>query len=185
MQDVAILYDEISDAKSSIIKELNLNKYILGTIHRAENTDNADNLRSIVAAFNEISKEIEVVIPIHPRTKKVLASNGITCDFKLIDPVGYLDMIQLLKNASLVMTDSGGLQKEAFFFKKHCVTLREQTEWIELVTHGFNVVCGTNSGRIVAAYRQMINKTSDFNVDLYGGGKASEIITESILKYLK
>ncbi|MCW3121332.1 MAG: UDP-N-acetylglucosamine 2-epimerase [Flavipsychrobacter sp.] len=184
MQDVAIRYSKISDESSDIIKRLGLTQYILGTIHRAENTDNIGNLTSIVAAFNLINKEIKVVIPIHPRTKKLLAENNITCDFDLIDPVGYLDMVQLIKNSSLVMTDSGGLQKEAFFFQKHCVTIREQTEWVELVDNGFNVIAGTKTDNIVAAYRQMISKQSNFEVNLYGGGQASGIIRDSILQHL-
>jgi UDP-GlcNAc3NAcA epimerase len=170
MQDAAIYYERLSEEKSSIIQQLGLTRFVLATIHRAENTDNINNLRSIVAAFNEINDHMQVVVPLHPRTAKIIAKEGISCNFTIIEPVGYLDMVQLLKNCMLVMTDSGGLQKEAFFFKKHCVTLREQTEWVELVEHGFNTIAGTATGNIVEAYKTMAGKTSDFNIDLYGQG---------------
>ena len=184
MQDAALYYEQVSGERSTIVQQLGLKNFILATIHRAENTDNIDNLRSIVAAFNEINRHIQVVVPIHPRTAKIISKEGISCDFTMIDPVGYLDMVQLLKHCSLVMTDSGGLQKEAFFFKKHCVTLREQTEWVELVEHGFNTIAGTNTKNIVDAYSSMINKESDFAVDLYGNGKASSVIAAAIEKHL-
>ena len=132
--------------------------------------------------LNKINEEIPVVIPLHPRTKKILSQNNFDVKFKLIDPVGYFDMIELLKNCSLVMTDSGGLQKEAFFFHKHCVTLREQTEWVELVDNGFNKVCGNDEEKIYSAFNYFKNKKSDFNINLYGNGKACEIIAETILK---
>lgn len=184
MQDVAIFYEKLSEESSDILAKLNIETYVLCTIHRAENTDNIDNLSSIIKALNLINKKIKVVTPIHPRTKKLIAEHNITCDFDLIDPVGYLDMVQLIKHSSLVITDSGGLQKEAFFFKKHCVTIREQTEWVELVENGFNIIAGTRTENIVAAFEQMIVKKSNFDIDLYGGGKAAEVIVSSILKHL-
>lgn len=184
MQDAALFYEKISGESSTIIRKLELKDFVLATIHRAENTDNISHLRSIVQAFNEINKHTQVVVPLHPRTSKIIQKEGIDCDFKIIEPVGYLDMVQLLKHCSLVMTDSGGLQKEAFFFKKHCVTLREQTEWVELVEHGFNTIAGTNTTNIVDAYTTMINKRSDFAVDLYGNGKASSVIANAIEKHM-
>lgn len=184
MQDAAMYYEQLSAERSAIIRKLDLTSFVLATIHRAENTDNIDNLRSIVAAFNDINKHTPVLVPLHPRTSKIIAKEGIVCDFAIIEPVGYLDMVQLLKHCKLVMTDSGGLQKEAFFFKKHCVTLREQTEWVELVEHGFNAIAGTATDKIIAAYRSMADKTSDFGVDLYGNGKASSVIAGAIQKYL-
>ena len=106
---------------SKIISKINLSKFILCTIHRAENTDSNENLESIVASLNEIHKNIPVVIPLHPRTKLKIKELGVKLNVKVINPVGYFDMMELLKNCSLVMTDSGGLQKEAYFFKKNCV----------------------------------------------------------------
>ncbi len=183
MQDAAIYFGGIADTESDIIARMQLGKYVLGTIHRAENTDNIGNLTSIVDAFNEINKTIQVVIPLHPRTRKIIAENNISCNFTIIDPVGYLDMIQLIRNAEIIMTDSGGLQKEAFFFGKNCVTLREQTEWVELVDGGFNMIAGTNKNTILNAFSVMTERKPDFNVNLYGNGKASQVIAESILEH--
>jgi len=118
-----------------------------------------------------------VVCPLHPRTRKILDNLGLKTQFHVIDPVGYFDMIELLKHASLVMTDSGGLQKEAFFFKNPCVTMRDQTEWTELVDHGFNILASTEEKELLKAYEKMRATKLDFNIDLYGGGNASEHIT--------
>src|SRR5690606_17553315 len=108
----------------------------LSTVHRAENTDNVEAVKGMFGALEEISKETPVILPLHPRTKNKLESynyNFSQSSIKFIEPVGYLEMVYLLKNCDAVMTDSGGLQKEAYFFKKQCLTLREETEWIELV----------------------------------------------------
>ncbi len=183
MQDAAIYFGGISDEESTIVSQMQLDKYVLGTIHRAENTDNASNIASIVTAFNEINKEVQVVIPLHPRTRKIIEQQKLNCDFTVIEPVGYVDMIQLIKNAMLVMTDSGGLQKEAFFFRKNCVTLREQTEWVELVNGGFNIIAGTDKNNITQCFREMLLRTPDFDIDLYGNGNASKVIAHNILKY--
>ena len=133
-------------------------------------------------ALNKINTEIPVVVPLHPRTKKIIAQHNLKAEFKIIDPVGYFDMLELLKNCSLVMTDSGGLQKEAFFFQKHCVTLREQSEWVELEEHDFNKVVGSDENKIQNAFEYFMTKKSDFNINLYGNGKASEIIVDTLLK---
>ena len=178
MQDVAIFYSNLAQKPDFELPE----KFILSTIHRAENTDNEKRLNSIMAAFNKINKEIPVILPIHPRSRKILEKSRIKVEFMLIDPVGYLQMIYLLKNCSLVMTDSGGLQKEAFFFHKPCVTLRDETEWVELVENGFNVVVGSNSDEIYTEYKKMINKNPNYNIDLYGRGKASNKIIRELLK---
>ena len=155
--------------------------FILCTVHRAENTDNIDCLRSIIHALNTIAKEKQIIFPIHPRTKKVLEKNNITVNFTLIDPVGYLEMIWLIDHCSLVMTDSGGLQKEAFFFAKHCITLRNETEWIELVEGSFNTISGCNSDNILTSYTQMKDKISNFSQNFYGDGHACRIIVEKLL----
>jgi UDP-GlcNAc3NAcA epimerase len=135
--------------------------------------------------LESINEDKRVVLPLHPRTRKILDRAKISTKITVIDPVGYFDMLELLKNCDLVMTDSGGLQKEAFFFAKHCITLRDQTEWVELVNGGFNTITGADKGRILEAYDKMKIKTSDFSVDLYGGGKASEQITRVMLEYVK
>ncbi|HMV79383.1 MAG TPA: UDP-N-acetylglucosamine 2-epimerase (non-hydrolyzing) [Leptospiraceae bacterium] len=183
MQDAALFYSKIN--KSTILERLNIvdSKFILTTVHRAENTDSESNLRSIISALNEINSTVKVICPLHPRTSKIVAKLGIKIQFQIIEPVGYFDMISLLQNCSLVMTDSGGVQKEAFFFGKPCVTMREETEWLELVENGFNMLVGSASSKILESVNTMLSKKLDFSLDLYGKGKASDVIVESILNF--
>ncbi len=181
MQDAAMYYTAKAEQKSKILKRIGLSKFILATIHRQENTDSPENLKNIIDGLNEINCEIPVVVPIHPRTRNILAQLNIIPEFKLIDPVGYFDMIMLLKSCQLVITDSGGVQKEAFFFGKNCITLREQTEWIELVENGFNILVGSDSGKLKAAFELFKTKKSDFLINLYGNGKAAEIAALEIV----
>jgi UDP-GlcNAc3NAcA epimerase len=182
MQDAAYYYREIAAAKSTILSRLGLEgrPFALCTVHRAENTDDPGRLASIVSALNEISRKTEIVLPLHPRTAKILRRDGIRPEFRAIEPVGYLDMIRLLEGARIVLTDSGGLQKEAFFFRKPCVTLREETEWVELVEGGVNRLGGVDRRGIVAAYEEMMEARPDFNVDLYGGGNAGRNVVEAV-----
>jgi len=180
MQDAALFYAQKSEEKSTIISQLGLQKFALATLHRAENTDSKERLSQLVEGLNEIHETIcPVVLPLHPRTKAKLAAHGLELKVKLIDPVGYFDMIELLKNCALVLTDSGGLQKEAFFFRKNCVTMRDQTEWVELIENGVNVLIGADKKKLVESTRTMLNKSSNFDVNLYGNGNASvNIVTE-------
>lgn len=180
MQDAALYYAERSGEKAKLPANIP-ESFILCTLHRAENTDDKERLKNIVDSLNEINKEIPIVLPLHPRTKKMLQSFGLKLDVHLLDPVGYFEMIELLKKCSLVMTDSGGLQKEAYFFKKPCITLRDQTEWTELVTNGFNKIVGANKNQIISGYREMLDASPDYSKELYGGGMAGE----KILDYLK
>lgn len=181
MQDAALFYAEQAEKKSTIVKDLRLTYFVLCTIHRAENTDNIENLKNIIKGLNKINAEIQVLVPLHPRTKNILEKENIPIDFKLIEPVGYFDMIMLLKHCKLVITDSGGLQKEAFFFQKNCVTLRNETEWVELVENGYNALAGNNSDKIYQAYQKMIIMKNDFSKNLYGNGKACEVIVSTLL----
>ena len=181
MQDAAIYYSKTSAERSEIIKKLNLSDYILCTIHRAENTDDPNRMLSIVKALNDINKDIEIVLPLHPRTKKTIEKLDLDLKVKIIDPVGYFDMIELIKHSNLVITDSGGLQKEAFFFKRHCVTLRDETEWTELIDNGYNILAGSNQEIIKNNITRMLSKESDFTLNLYGEGKASKAIVETLL----
>lgn len=183
MEDAALYYAKLAETKSDILSKLQLDAggYILATIHRAENTDNTANLSRITKAINRIQKTIPVVVPLHPRTRKLLAQQGLSLDTVTIEPVGYFDMIQLIKNARLVMTDSGGLQKEAFFFNKFCVTLREQTEWMELVTHGYNRLAGTDEEEIQSSIAFFLDRPFHKSHDFYGSGKASSIIVNTFL----
>jgi len=180
MQDAALYYAEKASEKAFLPADIPA-KYILCTLHRAENTDNLDRLKNIVASLNEINEEIPIVLPLHPRTKKMLDNSNLKLDVRLLEPVGYFEMIELLKKCSLVMTDSGGLQKEAYFFQKPCLTLRDQTEWTELVKNGFSKIVGADKNQIINGYREMLVATPDYSKELYGGGKAGG----KILAYLK
>ena len=184
MQDGAMFYRQI--AKSPSTFNLQPSTYILCTIHRAENTDDPQRLKNIFNALNEIAKEQQIILPLHPRTKKILHELDIdTNNLTIIDPVGYLEMVWLIDNCSLVMTDSGGLQKEAYFFEKPCITLRDETEWVELVDNGFNVIVGADKERIIKAFQKesQQSKNRNYKLNLYGGGKASKNIISELVKY--
>ncbi len=185
MKDAVAYYSETSSERSSIISDLNLEvgNFVLATIHRQENTDDIEKLKSIFKALEEIHSDCEVVLPIHPRTKKIVKKYHIETTIKCIDPVGYFSMLELLKNCKMVISDSGGLQKEAFFNKKHCVIVREETEWIELVENGFAEIVGASTSKIVASFNQFKNKNSDFSRELYGN-RVGESIHKSIIALL-
>jgi len=183
MYDAALYYEDKAQLKSDILRRIGTKKFVLATIHREENADSPEKLRSIIAGLNEIHKQVPVVVPLHPRTRNILAQQYILPNFIIIDPVGYFDMIMLLKNAELVITDSGGVQKEAFFFGKQCITLREQTEWIELVEKGLNVLVGSDSRRLISAFNSFSTQESDFSANLYGNGHAAKTIAEIIQKF--
>jgi UDP-N-acetylglucosamine 2-epimerase (non-hydrolysing) len=181
MVDALKEYIEIAEKKSGILDELDLKPkdYYLATVHRAESTDEFIRLRSIVDAFCVIGN---IVFPCHPRTKKNLKQfdllDKLTRKVKVIKPVGYLDMLMLEKNAKKILTDSGGIQKEAYILKIPCITLRENTEWVETVDDGWNVLAGADKEKI-------IKKANDFEPkgeqrDVFGDGKASERIAEII-----
>jgi UDP-GlcNAc3NAcA epimerase len=189
MYDAALFYAKRAEANSSVLERLGLasNGYILATIHRAENTDNPKRLSSIFEAFSVVSKEVPVVIPMHPRTQAVLQQEGsyqkVTHNIYVVDPVGYLDMVMLEKNSLLIATDSGGVQKEAFFYKVPCVTLRDETEWTELVEMGWNrVVSPTSYQVIVEAIENALSYHNGSNgPSPYGDGTAATKITQHII----
>ena len=183
MEDAALFYASIAKEKSNILKDLKLDKdsFVLATIHRAENTDNLDNLKNIIKALDLINSHVQVIVPMHPRTKKIISNLKITYKFKMIDPVGYFDMINLIENSKLVITDSGGLQKEAFFFRKYCITTRNQTEWIELIENNYNFITGANTEKIIEIFESLFSKSFPIAKNLYGNGKASENICNAIL----
>jgi UDP-GlcNAc3NAcA epimerase len=177
MQDGAIFYKSFAKKPAINIQ----NDFILCTVHRAENTDDIIRLKSIFYSLEEIGKTKTIILPIHPRTKKIVENMNINIkNILLIEPVGYLEMVWLIDNCSLVMTDSGGLQKEAFFFAKPCITLRDETEWVELVDNGFNILAGADSNKILEAYKNLKNNDKDYSINLYGDAQASE----KIIKYL-
>lgn len=176
MQDSSLFFANKA-IKGELLRDIPANNFILATLHRAENTDNIERLTSIVEALNYIHGNIlPIVLPLHPRTRKVIQNLGLNLKVHLLEPVGYLDMIWLLKHCNLVLSDSGGVQKEAFFFKKPCVTMRDQTEWVELIEHGVNVLAGANTENIVEMVQNMLNKEISDPYQLYGGGEASNRI---------
>ena len=185
MKDAVEFYSEFSSEKSNIIAALNLNKneFVLATIHRQENTDSIENLKAIFKGLEEISKKKLVVMPLHPRTKAILNKENLHFNLKIMDPVGYFDMLELLKYCSLVVTDSGGLQKEAFFNKKHCIIAREETEWVELVSNKFAIIVGSDSNKMVDAFQKFQHASSNFDMNLFGDNVGEQIYTE-ILKLL-
>lgn len=182
MQDTALYYARLAERRATRVDALALRgrPFALCTLHRAENTDDPQRLASIVAALHRVADDMPVVLPLHPRTAAALRRDGLDAPFTVIDPVGYLDMVALLKAARVVLTDSGGLQKEAFFFGRPCVTLRDETEWAELVDGGFNWLAGADALRIEAAYRAACEARPDFLVNLYGGGGAGGAIVSAL-----
>ena len=197
MYDNSLYFSAMSEQKSEILKELEIttDEFILCTIHRDTNTDDTANLNAIFRALLRIQKtsNLKIVLPLHPRTKEKLNShldeNLLTeinqnKNFKIIPPIGFLDIISLEKNARLIITDSGGLQKEAFFFQKPCVILREQTEWIEIVENGNALIAGANELKIISSVETLIKKTDYTYPNLYGDGNAANFICKKITEEL-
>lgn len=180
MKDAVCYYSQFSANKSSIINDLNLrtNNFVLATIHRQENTDVLFNLKSIFEGLEKINNSMSVVVPLHPRTKGILAKNNLKYKLKFIDPVGYFDMLELLKNCNLVVTDSGGLQKEAFFNKKHCIIAREETEWVELVSNGFAKIVSSNTTNMFNSFVEFQESKVDFSLNLYGENSGEQMYNE-------
>lgn len=180
MQDASHYYAQNSASKAQLPEEKRAGDFVLCTLHRAENTDDPERLAAIVSALNKLHEKIRVLMPVHPRTSKLLEKNNLTLNIDTVAPVGYFDMIELLKNCQLVLTDSGGLQKEAYFFEKHCVTMRDETEWVELVENGYNVLAGADEAEILNAADQMMTQQSDFSSKLYGDSDAGIKILDAL-----
>ena len=194
MFDNCIFFSEIAKGKSTILEKLKVNpeQFILGTIHRDHNTDNPEKLTSVFKAIDKISKDhaIDVVLPLHPRTKKLLRNNlsedvynSIQRNERIIitEPVSFLDMIMLESNCKLIMTDSGGVQKESYFYEKPCIILRPQTEWVEIVDNGTAIITDTDEEIIYTAFKRL---TKDSNLKfppVFGDGKTAEFICNEIL----
>ncbi len=194
MNDAALFYGKL--ATNAWLKKHSLNpqKYILATIHRAESTDAPEKLQKLLVTLDLISrKHHPVVWPMHPRTSNMIRNNPELnktleqASFIAIDPIGYLDMVCAEKNARLIVTDSGGVQKEAFFHKIPCVTMRTETEWVELVEAGWNKIAGLEPENIISAVETMLaldTKKLPYP-DLYGSGKAGENIVKELIKWGK
>ncbi len=197
MYDNSLYFSEVSAEKSTLMQELGVsaNSFILCTIHRDSNTDIPENLNAIFSALLKIQEQsgLQIILPLHPRTKKQMSellSDELrkklhqNASIQIIDPAGFLDIIALEKNAAMLVTDSGGLQKEAFFFKKPCIILRPQTEWVEIVDNGNAILADSDENRILAAYKTLSEKSDYTFPDFYGDGKAAEFICEQINRLL-
>lgn len=190
MYDAFLMGVGIAEKKTNIAPLTSgrgITRYCLATVHRAENTDDPVRLDMILKAFIAISTEIAVIWPVHPRTRKILNTNYPTLsrENRLIvtDPVGYFDMLGLEKKAAAILTDSGGVQKEAYWLKVPCVTLRHETEWIETVQSGCNTITPVENSDIPSILFQSLRKPGDFNGLAYGDGNASSKLAELIKKY--
>ncbi len=197
MFDSILYYSKVAEEKSTILKDLSVSSstpnselqtqnYYLATLHRSENTDDPSKLRSILGALNEIGEKTRIILPLHPRTKKMLKVYRLFSKVKnvqFIEPVSYLDMLQLEKKAKAILTDSGGVQKEAYWFKIPCLTLREETEWGETVRARQNVLVGTEPDRIVREIRHLeMRRLAKARPGIFGDGKASHKIVEWLTK---
>jgi UDP-GlcNAc3NAcA epimerase len=182
MYDAALFYSRKADRISRIMDSIPFSDFILCTLHREENTDDIRALKRIINALEKIHKEVPVVLPMHPRTRKRLEETNWNSPLHIIDPIGYPDMLMLLRHCRLVITDSGGLQKESFFFSKLCITLREQTEWVELVDMGVNRIVGSNEKKIIAAYESFKRKKFKARKKPYGDGNASDKIVKALMR---
>ncbi len=191
MYDAALYYGARADEESRILEKLRLQSqsYILATIHRAENTDDPQRLRNIFSGLDLAAKDIKVILPLHPRTRAAWECdpelNHFPKHVALIDPVGYLDMAMLEKHSRLIATDSGGVQKEAFFYSKPCVTLRDETEWVELVELGWNrVVPPTSTTAVFQGLMGMLGQRGSA-ASPYGNGNAAQNIVDIIMGWAK
>lgn len=193
MFDATSQFAKIAKKRSQILRKLDLKpqEFLLVTIHRAENTDNRKHLSAILETLYSISKQMKVVFPVHPRTRKQMEklrdAKTENSQVLFIDPVGYLDMIELERNSRIIVTDSGGVQKEAYFHQVPCVTLRDETEWVELVDVGANRLASPIK---VNAMQETILEMCEVDFenipkDIYGSGEASKQIASVLLKYEK
>lgn len=197
MYDNSLYFSDVAEQKTDILQKHQLSQanFILATIHRNNNTDEPVRLNALFSALYKLSeeKQLTVVLPLHPRTAKLLQHNlspelyrqvSESKRMKLIEPVSFLEMIALEKNCSIVMTDSGGVQKEAFYFKKPCVILRPETEWVELVTCGSAIIADADEARILAAYETLSTNRDLQYPPFYGNGQAAEFICAEMIAHL-
>ena len=191
MYDVALYYKDKAAQSSDILEHLNLQNenFILATCHRAENTDDPLRLKEILTALSEISTHCEVVFPLHPRTKKMIEHLGFMnylSPLIVVDPLPFLDMVALEQSAKIILTDSGGVQKEAFFYGVPCITMRDETEWVETVIRGGNSLVGASYKKIMSAFDAINNSSHNFQEDYpYGHGDASKNLCQLINDYAK
>ena len=188
MYDSVLYYQQKAKACGKILEKLSLSNkgYALATIHRAENTDDDRRLEEIFFGLNAISERLPVILPLHPRTRKIIENLGwlekFHEHFNVIEPVGYFDMLLLESHSKLILTDSGGVQKEAYFFKVPCLTLRDETEWVELVACGVNKLVFPDRNEMVKAFDEMVEIPFTCDMGIYGHGDASSKILQSLSK---
>jgi len=197
MFDNALYFSSIAKHRSKILDELGLKQgnFLLVTIHRNNNSDDSNRLTAILRALLDVANRyrLPIILPIHPRTQKMmdaLLNENLLNDIedndflRIIPPVSYLDMIQLESNALLILTDSGGVQKEAYFFKKPCLILRSETEWTELVENANAMIADADQERIMDCFDQLMRKTDYTWPSFYGDGNAAKFICETIIEYI-
>lgn len=186
MFDVSLYFRDVASQQSNVHARLGLpsKNYVLATCHRAENTDDLARLTQILTGLRTVAGEVPVVLPLHPRTRQALVTAGQSDalqNINVIDPLSFIDMIALEKSARAIVTDSGGVQKEAFFFQVPCITIRDETEWVESVSLGWNTLVGANADRIVSAFNAA--RPGSMDAAPYGDGRASHKIVQQILAH--
>jgi UDP-GlcNAc3NAcA epimerase len=186
MYDVSLYYGAKAERESTILRKLDLKPrgFVLATVHRAENTDDPARLTAIIKGLSAVAEKLPVVLPLHPRTRGALDRAGLKPDsrLRLIDPVGYLDMLQLERSAAAIATDSGGVQKEAFFYETPCVTLRDETEWVELVELGWNKLCPPTSADAIQKTIHTAIGSKGKSAKPYGNGDAANRIAQILVR---
>ena len=193
MYDNSLYYAKISASRCDIIERLELKNtpFVLATIHRDYNTDNPDRLTSIFSALLAIARQTRVVLPLHPRTAKLLEQNIDSQVYNalkaaenvlIVPPASFFEIIELERQAQVVLTDSGGVQKEAFFYGRPCIILRPETEWVEIIAHGAGILADADTRRIIEAYSTLVGKQVQFP-PLFGDGHAAERIVQEIINY--
>ncbi len=196
MYDNSLYFSEIADKKSTILEDISLNgnSFFLGTVHRDNNTDKPKRLNALFEAFDEITRSVQIplVLPLHPRTAKLLQKNlrpelyekiNKNSLIRLIKPVSFLDMIKLEKNCRMIFTDSGGVQKESYFFKKPAIILRPETEWKEIVQQGCGIIADADKENIINAYTYFSKESKKLQFPpIFGNGKAAEFILTTMLE---
>lgn len=187
MYDVALFYKNIAIERSEVKQQLGLvgHEFALATCHRAENTDDLARLTEILKGLSAISRQMPVVFPLHPRTRKIIDMHGLQRlldQLVVVEPLAFLDMVALEQSAAVILTDSGGVQKEAFFYGIPCITMRDETEWVETVDMGWNTLVGASAAAIEQAFVQIKNLPAA-KAAVYGNGKAAQEILKNLTAY--
>jgi UDP-GlcNAc3NAcA epimerase len=186
MLDAAMLFKDVAFQRSTVMERLDIDSknFVLATIHRAENTNVIDALRNIIAALNEINQQIPVVFPVHPKTKKIIEENKIQVAIKLHEPLGYLDMLALTQSCKAVITDSGGLSRESFFFYKPTLVIMKKPFWVEIFEHGNCTRSSAITEEIISSFHSLLQTEKIFHIDIFGDGNAAKKISDKILQHI-